>query len=108
MKKKIQIVVISIFALFIIILNYYAFIGNSTSHTAFNIKIFFYLSLFILIATAVLEIISIYKNDKANLLNIIIIFILFFIVIELFVLNHFNILLYYEDWLKKGMPPKPF
>lgn len=83
----------------------YVTVINTTNRTDFDFKVYGY---FFFIGTAVYGKFRFLTGYHHKTVSWALIGISLAGVLGVFACNYFNIMLYFNDWLWKGMPPKPF
>jgi hypothetical protein len=103
--KVLKIIVIVAQLLLLLYINYYAFHSKYSANQT-GLDVLFCGVIFLICALIVF--IAIKLIDKSDKLIRIIFFLFCLIGLNFFLFDYFNIMVEYDRWLKKGMPPKPF
>lgn len=110
MKKAFNIISIIVSGIVLILItgfNLYAFALNETNHTGFDTYILIKIYIVIFLLWLFLFIYFKRKGLEYNRVILILIFLIFMAaVLTVVIYEKFNILMYYETWIEKGMPEK--
>lgn len=102
-KKLVYFISIAISLLFLIFFNHYSLVLNETNHTGINTYIFAFFFSILFVSNIV-----IFFIDKRRKMPILILgfaqLLILISVINVIVFEKLNIMMWYDLWLKKGMP----